>query len=503
MSNLSHLVFTSAQIRAIEKSHAKDHDGHCFDLMEEAGKSVFNNIKSHCPLFHDVWVFAGSGNNGGDGYIVAALLLDAGISHRVFALNKPHPGSEAATAYEYFLSLGGKVEHDLPDINEGRPDVIVDALLGTGIKSAPRSPIDEWILFINRTKAYTVAVDVPSGVNADTGTVEGDCVKADLTVCMLALKPGLLTGDAVDYTGEVTVESLGVDVSVYHGKLADLDEEVHLPLLRRSYEDIIDDLPHREKTANKGDCGKVLIIGGAKGMGGAARICAQGALRAGAGLVKVATDSVNINALNAGLPEAMTVDFNDEEAMAKALAWADVIAIGPGLSQDDKAHKLLESALSFDGTVVLDADALNLIASGDFSLSDKIIMTPHPGEAARLLGLTPDEVNYDRIKSAVMLQRKFGGIALLKGAGSVICDGKRITIVQEGSPSMASGGMGDLLTGIIAAFLGQDLTPKQATVAAACVHGRAGELSGRDGGIIGTLATDLTSYVRALVNGRN
>ena len=207
MSNLSHLVFTSAQIRAIEKSHAKDHDGHCFDLMEEAGKSVFNNIKSHCPLFHDVWVFAGSGNNGGDGYIVAALLLDAGISHRVFALNKPHSGSEAATAYEYFLSLGGKVEHDLPDINEGRPDVIVDALLGTGIKSAPRSPIDEWILFINRTKAYTVAVDVPSGVNADTGTVEGDCVKADLTVCMLALKPGLLTGDAVDYTGEVTVES--------------------------------------------------------------------------------------------------------------------------------------------------------------------------------------------------------------------------------------------------------------------------------------------------------
>ena len=199
----------------------------------------------------------------------------------------------------------------------------------------------------------------------------------------------------------------------------------------------------------------------------------------------------------------MTVDFNDEEAMAKALAWADVIAIGPGLSQDDKAHKLLESALSFDGTVVLDADALNLIASGDFSLSDKIIMTPHPGEAARLLGLTPDEVNYDRIKSAVMLQRKFGGIALLKGAGSVICDGKRITIVQEGSPSMASGGMGDLLTGIIAAFLGQDLTPKQATVGAACVHGRAGELSGRDGGIIGTLATDLTSYVRALVNGRN
>ena len=151
----------------------------------------------------------------------------------------------------------------------------------------------------------------------------------------------------------------------------------------------------------------------------------------------------------------------------------------------------------------MDADALNLIATGEFSLSDKIIMTPHPGEAARLLGLTADEVNYDRIKSAVMLQRKYGGIVLLKGAGSVICDGKRITIVQEGSPAMASGGMGDLLTGIIAAFLGQDLTPKQATVAAACVHGRAGELAGRDGGIVGTLATDLTSYVRALVNGRN
>lgn len=503
MAKLSHLVFTSAQIRAIEKDHAQHHDGHCFDLMEEAGKSVFANIKSHCPSCDEVWVFAGSGNNGGDGYIVAALLLDAGIKHRVFALNKPHPGSEAATACEYFLSLGGKVEHELPDLNEGRPDVIVDALLGTGIKSAPRAPVDEWILFINRCRAYTVAVDVPSGVNADTGTVEGDCVQADLTVCMLALKPGLLTGDAVDYTGEITVDSLGIDVSVYHGRLQDQDGATIPPLLRRSYEDIRDDLPHREKTANKGDCGKVLIIGGSRGMGGAARICAQGALRAGAGLVKVVCDAANISALNAGLPEAMTVDFNDDEAVAAALSWADAVAIGPGLSQSDRAGELLRRALSFKGPVVVDADALNLIALGEFNLSDKIIMTPHPGEAARLLGITPREVNEDRLKSAVMLQKKFGGIVLLKGAGSVICDGKRITIVQEGSPAMASGGMGDLLTGIIAAFLGQDLTPKQATVAAACVHGRAGTLAGREGGVIGTLATDLTPYVRALINGRN
>ena len=404
----THFVFNSSEVRFIEQDYAKNHQGHCFDLMTKAGVGVYNQLLKKCATPKLVWIFVGKGNNGGDGYIVAQCLLNSKIAHRVFAIGMPHPGTEAFKAYEAYRSLGGKVEIALPTESKIKPTVVVDALLGTGISSAPRSPVDEWILFINRTRAYTVAVDVPSGVNADTGTVEGDCVKADLTVCMLALKPGLLTGDAVDYTGEVTVESLGVDVSVFHGKLTDLDEEIHLPLLRRSYEDIIDDLPHREKTANKGDCGKVLIIGGAKGMGGAARICAQGALRAGAGLVKVATDSVNINALNAGLPEAMTVDFNDEEALSKALSWADVTAIGPGLSQNEKARKLLELALSFDGPVVLDADALNLIATGEFSLSDKIIMTPHPGEAARLLGLTADEVNYDRIKSAVMLQRKYG-----------------------------------------------------------------------------------------------
>ena len=502
MSQLSHLVFNSAQIKAIEADHATHHDGHCFDLMEEAGRSVFRQIKEHCPEFREVWIFAGCGNNGGDGYIVAALLLENKLPHRLFAIAKPHLGSEAYTAYEYYLSLGGKVENELPTLNDNSADVIVDALLGTGIKSAPRAPFDEWILFINRSKAYVISVDVPSGVNADTGTVAGDCVKADLCVCMLALKPGLLTGDAVDYTGAIVVEDLGVDIAPYHALLKEIDGVKQTPLLQRSYLDIIDDLPHRELTANKGDCGKILIIGGTKGMGGAARICAQGALRSGAGLVKVACDGSNILALNAGLPEAMTVDFNDDEALAKALSWADIVAIGPGLSQSDKAKSLLSKALAFKGPIVMDADALNLVAQGNFELSDKIIMTPHPGEAARLLGCSTDEINADRLQATKDLQERYGGIVLLKGAGSIIGDGKRLTIVREGSPAMASGGMGDLLTGMIAALLGQDLTPTKATLVAACVHGRAGFYAGENQGVIGTLATDLCPYIRELINAK-
>ena len=498
----SHLVFNSAEVRFIERDHAATHDGDCFDLMLKAGQGLYRRLmKKREKHPGAVWVFCGKGNNGGDGYVVAASLKSAGIEHRVFAVGEPHQGGEAAQAYALYLHMGGHVEYALPDKVSVKPGIIVDALLGTGIKSAPSSPVDEWILFINRLKAYTIAVDIPSGANADTGAVAGDCVRADLTVCMLTWKPGLLTGEAVDYTGKTVLEKLGVDTQPYFGHLQEEVENASpLPALRRTYEDIREDLPLRQPSANKGDNGKVLIVGGSRGYGGAALMGAMGALRAGEGLLKVALDPSNVTALNARLPEAMTVDSDNEEALVQALDWADVVALGPGLGTTARSRALFNLVESCDLPLIYDADALNLLSLQNSFCAHRIL-TPHPGEAARLLGCKVSDINGDRLMAARALQERFGGVVLLKGAGSVICDGRTLTIIQEGSAAMATGGMGDLLTGITVALVAEGLTLSTALTCAACVHGKAGASAGEEGGVIGTTVSDLLPYVRALVNG--
>ncbi len=494
-------VLSSKAVRRLEQEYAAAHGGHCYALMELAGAGLVRQLLRVRAQPRLVWIFVGKGNNGGDGYVAARLLREQGIAHRVFALGSPHPGTEAAEACRRYQEAGGYIETDLPEEQAPHPDVIIDALLGTGITAAPRPPLDEWILCINRTHAFTLAVDVPSGLNADSGAVPGDCVTAQLSVCMLALKPGLFTGEGVDYCGEVVLEDLGLagggsSAAVSAARSA-LNE---LPTWQRTYEDMLDDLPQRLPSSHKGDAGKVLIVGGAKGFGGAACMAAQAALRAGAGLIKVALDPCNIAALNAACPEIMTVDFSDETAFAQALSWADCVALGPGLGRSAQAQTLTERCLSCARPLVIDADALNIIAVSKLTVpGHDHILTPHPGEAARLLNCSVSAVNADRLGSARALQQRWGGIVLLKGAGSIVCDGRRLDIIREGSPAMASGGMGDVLTGLCAAYVAQGLAPKLALLAAACVHGRAGALAGRDG-IIGTKATDLLPFIRRLTN---
>lgn len=506
---LPHQVFTAQEIRCIEHDHAQEHNGHCYDLMEKAGRAVFDEMCKVNPHPNMVYVMAGGGNNGGDGYIVASCLLKKHIPFRLFASALPREDSEAHIAYCYFLKLGGKAEFELPDLQReahdgNSPDIVIDALLGTGLYKAPHKPLDEWISFINSTRAYVISVDVPSGVNADTGFVYSDCVVANKTVCMLGLKCGLMTGDAVDYTGEIVVNDLGVDVRAYHGRFsaAEMDGASYLPVYLYSYEDIKSDLPVRSPSFHKGDAGRVLLIGGCTGLGGAICLSGEGALRAGAGLVKIITDKRNIAPILAHRPELMTVDFEDDDAVRKAVDWADIIAMGPGLGMSDKAEEILDRALSSDKPMVLDADALNILAGLGLYFSKRAVLTPHPGEAARLLNISADKINEDRFKSVCELQRRCGGTVLLKGAGTLICDGKKIVIINEGSPAMASGGMGDLLTGIIAALRAEGLTQMQAVTAAACIHGRAGRMAGEDSGVVGTLAGDLLSYIRYLVNKR-
>ncbi len=513
MSKLPYEVFTSDEVKQIEADHAKSHNGHCFDLMQKAGKSVFDYIVRECGDAKEVWVFCGKGNNGGDGYIVASLLLENGIKHRVFATGIPHEGSEASFAYELYVKQGGSVEYELPNsgivsdgtsdiIHVSKPDLIIDALLGTGIESAPNGITAKWISYINKLDTYTVAVDVPSGVSADTGCVHGMCVCANATVCMLALKPGLLTSDAVDFVGEVEFASLDVDTSGYHEILTESSYKSPLPIFQVGFDDLQSELPLRLPSYNKGDNGKVLIISGSRGMGGAAIICGNGALRSGAGLVKIAMDSSNVSSMLSVRPELMSVDIDDEQAVVNAISWSDAIAIGPGLGVNDRTAKLISLLNDVeDQNMVFDADALNVLSTfeQDYYRENRIL-TPHPGEAARMLNISADEVNADRLLACYKLQQKYGGVVLLKGPGTVVCDGKSLTIVNEGAPSLATGGSGDLLTGIIVSLLGQGLSLEKAAVVGAALHGRAGFIEGTKKGMIGTLPMDLCQTIRELIN---
>ena len=515
MSNLPYEVFTSDEVKIIEAEHAKVSNGHCFDLMQKAGRAVFDYIVRVCGDAKEVWIFCGKGNNGGDGYIVANLLLDNGIKHRVFATGIPHEGSEVSIAYEYYVKLGGVIEYELPnngqlpDPNNGiisyqEPDVVIDALLGTGIDQAPTGISAKWISYINKLNSYVVSVDVPSGVCADTGSVPGLSVRANATVCMLALKPGLLTSDAVNFVGHIEYASLGLDIKPYHELLAENSYKSLLPIYQISFEDVIDDLPKRLASYNKSDSGKVLLISGSKGMGGACIICGQGALRTGSGLVKVAMDPINIPAMLARCPELMSIDYFDEEAVAKAIKWSDAIAIGPGLGVNEKTARFMSMLSDLeDQTLVYDADALNVLATyeDDFYKENRIL-TPHPGEAARLLGIGIEEVNDDRLQACYKIQQKYGGVVLLKGAGTIVCDGAKLVIINEGSPALATGGSGDLLTGIIVALLGQGLELSKAAIVGAALHGRAGFLSGSNEGVLGSLPTDLFKYLRELINAK-
>ena len=504
-------VYPADEVKLIEKAYASEHNSDCYDLMLKAGKSVYEAIAEYAPSAKDVWIFCGKGNNGGDGYVLAKMLLESGVSHRVFAIDNPHPQTEAEIAFENYIKAGGHIEYDLPNKgllpNDGiveytAPSVIVDALLGTGIESAPAGVYAKWIMYINQLHSYVFSVDIPSGVVADTGYVPGACIRADITVCMLALKPGLLTGDAVDYTGKILFSSLGVNTQDYASVIDKDLTKYSLPIQNISYEGVKCNLPVRYKSFNKGDSGKVLIIAGAKGMGGAAIICASAALRAGAGLAKVALDDTNISPMLANRPELMSVDLNNEEELVRAIKWADVIAVGPGLGVNERTYKILDYISNLEDTpVIYDADALNVLSTFEQNYyNENRVITPHLGEAARLLGCSIDDLSQDRLAGAYKLWQKYGGVVLLKGAGTIICDGQSFSIIREGSPALATGGSGDLLTGIIVSLLGQGLSLKDASVTAACIHGKAATVYAREHGIIGTLPMDLLSNIQGLIN---
>lgn len=461
-----------------------------FELMQRAGEAAFAQLRQRYPAAQHWLVLCGHGNNGGDGYIVARLAQSAGLTVTLIAVegSKALP-EEAQQARDGWLAAGGTI-HDAAIAWPETVEVIVDALLGTGLNRAVQAPYDQLIAQANRHSAPIFAIDVPSGLVAANGTAPGSVINADHTLTFIALKPGLLTGKARDHVGQLHCHALSLD--------SWLDTQP-APLARYDATSLTQWLQPRRPTSHKGDHGKLLVIGGDHGTAGAIRMTAEAALRSGAGLVRVLTHKDNLGPLLTARPELMVQELS-AAAMDDGLEWADVIVIGPGLGQNAWGKKALKKVENCQKPMLWDADALNLLAISPDKRQNRII-TPHPGEAARLLNCKVSEIESDRLLAARRLAKRYGGVVVLKGAGTLIADaGGSMAIADVGNAGMASGGMGDVLSGIIGSLAGQKLSLYDAACAGCVAHGAAAEAVAKRQGTRGMLATDLFSELYLFVN---
>ena len=480
MHKLPVTLYRTAQVRELDRIAIQDLGMPGFELMNRAGAAVFQCIVQQWPDARSIAVFCGAGNNAGDGYIIANLALAAGLTVNVYSLADPEKLSgDALTAYQNYKGSTGPFQADEPIAT----DVIVDALLGTGLDRPVTGLYALAIQLINQSPAPVVAVDSPSGLNADTGNVMGCAVKADCTVTFIALKQGLFTGQAADYCGEIFYAGLAVPDAVFQAVTPSAVRVLNTPM------------PRRDRCTHKGNYGHVLIIGGDCGYSGAARLAGEAALRVGAGLVSIATRPEHAGFMNLTRPELMCHGVTTAGQLAVLLKKASVVVIGPGLGQSAWAKELFLAAISAQKPLIIDADGLNLLAQAPAS-NPNWILTPHPGEAARLLQCSNAKIQQDRYAAVAAIQAKYDGIAVLKGAGTLIASNDDIAVSTTGNPGMASGGMGDVLAGVIAGLLAQGLSPKDAAQQGVYHHGRAADLAAEKDGERGLLASDLMPYLR-------
>ena len=490
-SSLPHSLYRAQQIKDFEGLAAEQAGTTSYGLMKRAGQACYQVFSTHFPEATKILVLTGQGNNGGDGYVFAAIAKDAGLNVQLCQVGDAAKlTGEAAEARNAWRIEQGVIDGIEQADFEGA-DVIVDALLGTGLLGTVRAEYQRLIHKINQTAKPVLSVDIPSGLNADTGCITDVAVNADATICFVGLKQGLFTGRSAEHCGTIYFSGLGVQEQ--------FESLCRNTVARITYDDISHYLSPRSRTSHKGFFGKTLVVGGNIGMPGAARLASEAALRSGSGLVKVLTRPENLLTVLAGRPELMGVGV-DTEGLNKEIIedWASVMAIGPGLGKNEWAQTLLDYALESEMPMVVDADALNLLVDKP-AWKENWILTPHPGEAATLLGCSISQIEEDRFSAVRNLQRSFGGIVVLKGPGTLICDGKRVYVANVGNPGMASGGMGDVLSGIIAGLLAQGLDLMQASILGVSIHGLAANMAA-ESDERGLLASDLFPYIRNLVN---
>lgn len=483
-------LYDAAGTRALEH-HAIEVLGIAgYTLMERAGLAVFESLRRHWPRARRILVVCGAGNNGGDGYVVARLAQAAGLDARVVMLSsEARLRGDGESAYRAMRAAG--IEPHAGDGWFDDVELVVDAVLGTGLERKVEGAYAEAIARINASGLPVLSVDVPSGIDASTGRCHGIAVRAAVTVSLVSLKQGLVTGEAPAYTGALEWQAIDLPPAAF--------KAVPATAHRIDYAHLRQLFAPRPRTAHKGQHGHVLVVGGAPGYGGAARMAAEAAARVGAGLVSLATHPEHAPSLAAQRPEIMCRGVDNASDLAPLLARASVVAIGPGLGQGAWGQRLWAAVRDCPQVQVVDADGLNLLAA-DPDQRDARVLTPHPGEAARLASVDNRVIQDDRYAAAAMLAARYGGVVLLKGAGTLIArDGDLPLVVGDGNPGMASGGMGDVLTGVIAGLLAQGMTPHEAAAAGACVHAHAADRAARDGER-GLLAADLMVHLRTAVN---
>lgn len=492
MSDLPTNLYRAEQCRELDRLAIEELGISGNILMERAGEAAFNVMRDTWPDARRIAILCGVGNNGGDGYVIARLAKEQELD--VSVLQVGDAGRLQGDALAALQRLHGVdvspisyAEQDLADY-----DLIVDALLGIGLSGEVRSPFMLAINAINQCNTPVLAVDTPSGLDADTGMPCGLAVKADCTITFIGMKQGLLTGEAADYCGRILFDDLKLPAAVY--------ERLKPAASRIAYPELSTLLPPRKRAAHKGDYGHVLIVGGNFGMTGAARLAGEAALRTGAGLVSIATRKEHAAVINCGRPELMCHGTENGEALKTLSAKASVIVIGPGLGQDDWAQEMLAMAVARNLPLVADADALNLLAQIDLP-RQHWVLTPHPGEAARMLGQSTKDVSKDRFLTLNSLVQKYDATVVLKGAGTLVQSKEGLPgVCGGGNPAMASGGMGDVLTGIIAGLIAQGVELPDAARLGVCLHRKAADLAIRGIGERGLLASDLMPSIRRLVN---
>lgn len=462
-------LYRAEQVRELDRQAIEGHGVDGYELMNRAGRRVFATLQARWPEARAVTVCCGGGNNGGDGYVVARLAREARLGVQLIALKAPDElTGDAAQAARDWQQGGGKVETAGERL---RGDVVVDALLGTGLDRPVRDDYARLIEHINDAAHGVIAVDVPSGLNADTGMPMGACVRADATVSFIGRKRGLYTAQAGRWCGSLVFDGLDTPPDIHAAVAADA-ELLDAGMLRQW-------LPPRAADTHKGDLGRVLVVGGDAGMAGAPVLAARAALRTGSGLVSVATRAAHAHLAPAVQPEIMSYGVEELDELNPLLERADAVALGPGLGQGEWSNALWRRVVNRPLPLVLDADGLNLLAVAP-TARDDWILTPHPGEAARLLGCSVGEIQQDRFAAVRTLAQRFNAVVVLKGHGSLVAEASgRVAVCPYGGPAMASAGMGDALTGIIASLRGQGLPGFDAACCGVLAHAVAGDRAAR------------------------
>jgi len=492
MSDYQYALYRAAQVREMDRYVIEQLGISGTVLMERAGAAAFQLLRQQWPTAATLTVVCGTGNNAGDGYVVARLAAEAGLKVEVLQLGDANrlQGDALAAAQRLFSSDITPLAFDQAYL--ANTDVIVDGILGTGLSGPVSGDYAAAITAINSADVPVLALDIPSGLNADNGRIMGCAVHAAATISFIGLKRGLFTGDGPDCCGRVVFDSLSLPTPVY------AQQTIEAELV--GYERLKQLLTPRGRSAHKGHYGHVLVIGGEAGYTGAVRMTGEAAARIGAGLVSVGTRQAHAAQLNSSRPELMVHGVEDATGFARLAEKANVIAIGPGLGQAEWGKMLLGLACDSGLPLVADADALNLLAQFPRKRQNWIL-TPHGGEAARMLGQSSREIQEDRFTAVRELQAQYGGYVILKGAGSLVAGPDLpVHVCSEGNPGMASGGMGDVLTGILAGLLAQGFNLADTACLGVCLHAAAGDAAAKSAGERGMLATDLMPWVRRLAN---